>query len=176
MAVLVNNTPPCVLHEDEHLLVVNKPTGLNTHSPSPFRREKGFYEWLRHREQRWADLAIIHRLDKETSGVLVFWKDRSGEPFIDPAIPRNVRYENDICSSQIEGSPQRSRKSVQALGAKPGEKYQSRPVHAGAEIAETRFEVIKSTGGRNVDRRGNQSLEKTHQIRVHAAERGFPDF
>src|SRR4249920_1919744 len=64
---------PCVLHEDEHLLVVNKPAGWNTHAPSPYAGE-GIYDWLKHREPRWASLAIIHRLDKETSGVMVFGK------------------------------------------------------------------------------------------------------
>src|SRR5229473_2647949 len=62
-----------ILFEDEHLLVVNKPAGMNTHAPSPFAGE-GIYEWLKHREPRWASLAIIHRLDKETSGVMVFGK------------------------------------------------------------------------------------------------------
>src|SRR5215203_5594263 len=65
--------PNLVLFEDEHLLVVNKPSGWNTHAPSPFAGE-GLYDWLRHREPRWASLAIIHRLDKETSGVMVFGK------------------------------------------------------------------------------------------------------
>src|SRR5664279_982841 len=64
---------PCVIFEDEHLLVVNKPAGWNTHAPSPYAGE-GIYEWLRHREPRWANLAILQRLDKETSGVLVFGK------------------------------------------------------------------------------------------------------
>jgi 23S rRNA-/tRNA-specific pseudouridylate synthase len=63
----------CVVFEDEHLLVVNKPAGWNTHAPSPHAGE-GIYEWLRHREPRWANLAIIHRLDKETSGLLLFAK------------------------------------------------------------------------------------------------------
>src|SRR5229473_1470454 len=62
-----------ILFEDEHLLVVNKPAGMNTHAPSPFAGE-GIYDWLKHRQERWATLAIIHRLDKETSGVLVFGK------------------------------------------------------------------------------------------------------
>src|SRR5262249_48252944 len=64
---------PCLIFEDEHLLVINKPPGLNTHAPSPYAGE-GLYDWLRHREPRWADLAIIHRLDKEISGVMVFGK------------------------------------------------------------------------------------------------------
>ena len=35
---------------------------------------EGIYDWLKHREPRWASLAIIHRLDKDTSGVMVFGK------------------------------------------------------------------------------------------------------
>ena len=64
---------PCLIFEDDHLLVVHKPAGLNTHAPSPYAGE-GLYDWLRHQEARWAKLAIIHRLDKETSGVMVFSK------------------------------------------------------------------------------------------------------
>src|SRR5882672_12803116 len=64
---------PLVIFEDEHLLVVNKPAGVNTHAPNPHAGE-GIYDWLRNREPRWANLAIIHRLDKETSGVMVFGK------------------------------------------------------------------------------------------------------
>src|SRR6187455_615575 len=71
--VPLQSLPSCVIHEDEHLLVVNKPAGWNTHAPSPYAGE-GIYDWLKHREPRWASLAIIHRLDKETSGVLVFGK------------------------------------------------------------------------------------------------------
>src|SRR2546430_12906122 len=64
---------PCVIFEDEYLLAVNKPAGLNTHAPRPYAGE-GIYDWLRHHEPHWAQLAIIHRLDKETSGVIVFSK------------------------------------------------------------------------------------------------------
>src|SRR5213080_3208333 len=75
MAILVN--PQCVIHEDDHLLVVDKPPGWNTHSPAPYAGE-GIYEWLKNREPRWSKLAIIHRLDKETSGLIVFSKTVEG--------------------------------------------------------------------------------------------------
>ena len=65
--------PPCIVFEDDDLLVVNKPPGWNTHAPSPYAGE-GVYEWLRHREPRWAELSILHRLDKDTSGLMVFGK------------------------------------------------------------------------------------------------------
>ena len=69
----LSQLPPLIVHEDEDLLLVNKPAGWNTHAPSPYANE-GIYEWLRHREPRWASLAIMHRLDKETSGLLLFTK------------------------------------------------------------------------------------------------------
>ncbi|HMJ90808.1 MAG TPA: pseudouridine synthase, partial [Candidatus Acidoferrum sp.] len=62
-----------IVFEDEHVLVVNKPAGWNTHAPAPFAGE-GIYDWLKHREPRWSKLAIIHRLDKGTSGLIVFGK------------------------------------------------------------------------------------------------------
>ena len=61
--------PPCIIFEDDDLLVVHKPAGWNTHAPAPHAGE-GIYDWLKNREPRWSALAIIHRLDKETSGVL----------------------------------------------------------------------------------------------------------
>ena len=86
--------PPSLIFEDDHLLVFNKPAGLNTHAPSPYAGE-GLYDWLRHREPRWASLAIIHRLDKETSGLIVFSKtpiaNRSlTEQFTGAAFARNM--------------------------------------------------------------------------------------
>src|SRR4051812_37914751 len=63
----------CIVFEDDDLLVVNKPPGWNTHSPAPFAGE-GIYEWLKNRERRWQTLSIIHRLDRGTSGVMVFGK------------------------------------------------------------------------------------------------------
>ena len=62
-----------IIFEDEHLVTIDKPAGMNTHSPSPFAGE-GIYEWMKNHEPRWAKLAILHRLDKETSGVMVFGK------------------------------------------------------------------------------------------------------
>jgi 23S rRNA (cytosine1962-C5)-methyltransferase len=60
-----------------------------------------------------------------------------------------------------------------------GDKYASRPPHAGAEIAETRFGVPALAGADRL-KAELQTVEaepltgKTHQIRVHAAEKGFP--
>jgi 23S rRNA (cytosine1962-C5)-methyltransferase len=168
--------PPCVIFEDEHLLVVHKPAGWNTHAPSPFAGE-GIYDWLKHRELRWASLAILHRLDKETSGVLVFGKtpvaNRSlTEQFTDRRVQKKYLL--------LTGRPVPPKEfTIKTVLVRVGEKYVSRPLHAGAEIAETKFRLLPQN-----PEPGNQIrlveawpfTGRTHQIRVHAAENGFPIF
>jgi 23S rRNA (cytosine1962-C5)-methyltransferase len=165
---LVN--PPCVIFEDDHLLVVNKPAGMNTHAPSPFAGE-GIYDWLRHRESRWARLAIIHRLDKETSGVLVFSKTEVAnrsltEQFTRHSVRKKYLLLTDRPVKQAEFT-------VKSALARAGEKYVSRRLHAGGEQAETRFLVVSSARGQTL-LEARPVTGKTHQIRVHAAASGFP--
>ncbi|MBE0543447.1 MAG: class I SAM-dependent methyltransferase [Verrucomicrobia bacterium] len=165
---LQSSLPPCVLHEDEHLLVVNKPAGWNTHAPSPFAGE-GIYDWLKHREPRWANLAIIHRLDKETSGVMVFGKTPlANRSLTEQFARRTVRKQYLLLADR---QPKREEFIVRTQIARLGERYAS---CAHGEPAETRFRFVAT------DAAGQHLVEaepltgRTHQIRVHAAEQGFP--
>jgi 23S rRNA (cytosine1962-C5)-methyltransferase len=162
---------PCVIFEDEHLLVVHKPVGWNTHAPSPCAGE-GIYDWLKHREPRWASLAILHRLDKETSGALVFGKTPlANKSLTEQFTERHVRKKYLLLTDR-EVPPKEF--TVKSSLGRVGEKYASR---ANGEIAETKFTPILDS------KFGNSRLKmvtaepltgRTHQIRVHAAESGFP--
>ena len=164
--------PPCVLHEDEHLLVVNKPAGWNTHAPAPYAGE-GIYDWLRHREPRWADLAIIHRLDKDTSGVLVFGKT----PLANKSL--SEQFEQRKVSKRYllvtDRPPPTGELVVRSNIGRDGERYASLPIGTSGDPAETRFK----SGTRNAERgmwevTAEPLTGRTHQIRVHAASNGFP--
>jgi len=164
---------PCVLFEDDHFLVVNKPAGLNTHSPSPFSGE-GLYEWLRHREPRWAHLAIIHRLDKETSGLILFTKTSvANRSLTEQFTNRSVKKKYLLLTDRAVPDKKRA---VKTALVRAGDKYLSRPIAAGAEVAETHFSPV--TPIRSAGQRGLVGAEpltgRTHQIRVHAADQGFP--
>ena len=171
-----NLVPPCVLHEDEHLLVVNKPAGWNTHAPSPFAGE-GIYDWLKHREPRWANLAIIHRLDKETSGVLVFGKTSLANRSLTEQFASRAARKTYVLLS--DRKPRESAFVVKSRIIRVGERYASGPA---GEPAETRFEIRNHKSeiqGHGVRVSGTELIAepltgRTHQIRVHAAERGFP--
>jgi len=164
---------PCVIFEDEHLLVVNKPAGWNTHAPGPYAGE-GIYDWLRAREPRWASLAIIHRLDKETSGVLVFGKTPlANKSLTQQFTDRKVRKRYFLITDRnLPPLPF----VVKTALLRVGEKYASRP---GGEMAETRFVPAENTGPVTAQPGSNMICAepltgRTHQIRVHAAESGFP--
>lgn len=160
----------CIIFEDEHLLVINKPAGLNTHSPSPYAGE-GIYEWLKNREPRWANLAIMHRLDKETSGVIVFGKTPAANRSLTQQFAEHtIRKKYVLMTDQKVGLKTLVAKSALV---RTGEKYISRPLHAGGETAETHFRVLGKEG-ENMLVEAQPITGKTHQIRVHAAEHGFP--
>jgi 23S rRNA (cytosine1962-C5)-methyltransferase len=173
---------PCILFEDEHLLVVNKPAGLNTHAPSPLGGE-GIYDWLRNREPRWASLAIIHRLDKQTSGVLVFGLSPAANRSLSAQFERReVRKNYLLVTDRLEAAiPPRHRSTI----TKAGDKFLSKPWRPGAELAETEFEPVSSAGVKEY--LGHTPLPcntrlviarpltgRTHQVRLHAADAGFP--
>jgi 23S rRNA (cytosine1962-C5)-methyltransferase len=161
----------CLLFEDEHLLVVNKPAGLNTHAPAPFASE-GLYDWLRHREPRWAALAILHRLDKETSGVMVFSKTPLANRSLTEQFERHeVRKKYLLLTDRAV--LQRAL-TVESSLARVGEKYVSRPLHAGGARAETRFKRLEADAAGRTLVEAQPITGRTHQIRVHAAQRGFP--
>ena len=164
---------PCVIFEDEHLLVVSKPAGWNTHAPSPHAGE-GIYDWLKHREPRWSSLAIIHRLDKETSGILVFGKTPLANKSLTEQFTRRRVQKKYLLLTDRAVPPKEF--TVKTLLARIGEKYAGRP---GGEVAETKFTpildakfAINSAGLKMVT--AEPLTGRTHQIRVHAAENGFP--
>ena len=166
---------PCVIFEDEHLLVVHKPAGWNTHAPSLHAGE-GIYDWLKHREPRWSSLAILHRLDKETSGVLVFGKTPlANRSLTEQFTSRRVRKKYLLLTDR---AVPKKEFTVKTSLVRVGDKYVNRP---DGEMAETKFTpiadakfVVKSAGLKMVS--AEPLTGRTHQIRVHAADSGFPIF
>ncbi len=137
----MTSLPPCIVFEDEHLLVVHKPAGVNTHAPSPYAGE-GIYDWLRAREPRWAALAIIHRLDKSTSGVMVFGKTTEANRSLTAQFAGHLIQKKYLL---ITDRPVTfAEQSLKSSLVRVGERHESRPLHKGGEIAETHFRKLST--------------------------------
>ena len=159
-----------ICFEDDHLLVVNKPAGINTHMPAPYAGE-GIYEWLKHRAPRWASLATIHRLDKETSGLIVFSKtSEANRSLTEQFTERKVKKIYTLITDRI---PSKKEFVLRSALVRVGERYVSRPAHAGKVEARTQFRVAR-TEGKLTTLHAEPVTGLTHQIRVHAADCAMP--
>ncbi|MSU33194.1 MAG: hypothetical protein EXS25_11200 [Pedosphaera sp.] len=167
---IIQTRSPCVIFEDDQLLVVHKPPGWNTHAPSPYAGE-GLYEWLRHREPRWSSLSILHRLDKETSGLIVFGKSPEANRSLTQQFERR---EVDKTYRLLTDRPI-SKESFTVVSAivRNGDHYLARPTNGAVDLAETEFQVL-SRQGPITELEARPKTGRTHQIRVHAAHQGIP--
>ena len=159
-----------ILQESAHLLVVVNTAGINTHAAGPHAGE-GIYEWLKRREPRWADLAILQRLDKETSGVLLFSKTRRGNVSLNKQFTRR-KLEKEY-RLVVDCEPPAESWTARSFIHKGSGRFESRPRPGNGLEAETRFTVLSGGAGR-WQLKAEPVTGRTHQIRLHAADHGVP--
>lgn len=164
--------PLDVVYEDASLLVVNKPVGLVVH-PGSGNPHGTLLNALLHRVPQVAELpraGIVHRLDKDTSGLLVVAKTL--EAHTDLVRQLQARTVKREYLALVYGEIDRAGTVNAPLARDPFNRVKRTVHHAGKE-AVTHYEVVERFPGVTLVR-CKLETGRTHQIRVHMQHIGHP--
>ncbi len=162
-----------ILHEDEDILVVNKPAGLLTSTvpreprPTLLAMVRGHYA-----DDRWTRVGLIHRLDRDASGLLVFSRNMCAYESLKTQFFKHTV--ERVYTAIVHGVPKppAGRIETRLVEVIDGSVHSTR-LRGKGQVAVTDYELVSESNGRSCLKVMLQTGRK-HQIRVHLSEKGWP--
>ncbi|MBR2700552.1 MAG: RluA family pseudouridine synthase [Erysipelotrichaceae bacterium] len=159
-----------VVWEDELLYIVSKPAGIIVHDERDSLANQAARYLLNHDIK--APVRYIHRLDRETSGLIMFCKIPLFQPYFDKRLEEKQISRTYLALAQGKGRIHQKFTFNENIGADRHENNKYRVSKTG-KTAVTRAEILNSKNGVLLFR-CRLLTGRTHQIRVHMSFHGFP--
>ncbi|MGE7604000.1 RluA family pseudouridine synthase [Peribacillus sp. NPDC097675] len=164
-----------IIYEDDVLLIANKPAGMDTHPSHPGDRNSLINGVAYHLRETGQNCMIkhIHRLDKDTTGAVLFAKDRLTGSMLDRMLEeRNIKR---TYFAIVEGNLQKNSGKIDEKIGRDRHHATRRRVSPTGQTAITHYQVMKRYPNENRTL-VSCTLEsgRTHQIRVHFSHLNHP--
>ncbi|MEZ8818176.1 MULTISPECIES: 23S rRNA pseudouridine(955/2504/2580) synthase RluC [unclassified Vibrio] len=164
----VSELEQCIIYEDDHMLILNKPSGTAVHGGSGLKF--GAIEALRALRPDARFLELVHRIDRDTSGILLVAKKRSALRHLQAQFREKTVQKYYF--ALVMGEWKNSCKVVNAPLLK-NEVNSIVRVNPNGKASETRFKVLEKFQEATLIQ-ASPITGRTHQIRVHAQYTGHP--